>query len=129
MNVQMYLARNMMLNAVLSIVIIALVTIIIVDNVRVWLQLLKTEATHRHEQRTGNHLLPDRSRRSSARRQAPGVGRLTQVAKREDLSIPPLSLGMWLLWSLAFLLGVIKLGCKWRLNLVNACVLGMKYVS
>jgi carbon starvation protein len=44
MNVQMYLARNMMLNAVLSIVIIALVTIIIVDNVRVWLQLLKTEA-------------------------------------------------------------------------------------
>ncbi len=44
MNVQMYLARNMMLNAVLSIVIIVLVTIIIVDNVRVWLQLLKTEA-------------------------------------------------------------------------------------
>jgi carbon starvation protein len=43
MNVQMYLARNMMLNAVLSIVIIVLVTIIIVDNVRVWLQLLKTE--------------------------------------------------------------------------------------
>jgi len=44
MNVQMYLARNMMLNAVLSIVIIVLVTIIIVDNVRVWMQLLKTEA-------------------------------------------------------------------------------------
>jgi carbon starvation protein len=43
MNVQMYLARNMMLNAVLSIVIIVLVTIIIVDNIRVWLQLLKTE--------------------------------------------------------------------------------------
>jgi carbon starvation protein len=43
MNVQMYLARNMMLNAVLSIVIIVLVTIIIVDNVRVWMQLLKTE--------------------------------------------------------------------------------------
>jgi len=43
MNVQMYLARNMMLNAVLSIIIIALVTIIIVDNVRVWIQLLKTE--------------------------------------------------------------------------------------
>jgi carbon starvation protein len=43
MNVQMYLARNMMLNAVLSIIIIALVTIIIVDNVRVWMQLLKTE--------------------------------------------------------------------------------------
>jgi|WetSurSiteA1Bulk_404760.scaffolds.fasta_scaffold00856_5 carbon starvation protein len=44
MNVQMYLARNMMLNAVLSIVIIVLVTIIIVDNIRVWMQLLKTEA-------------------------------------------------------------------------------------
>jgi len=43
MNVQMYLARNMMLNAVLSIVIIVLVTVIIVDNVRVWMQLLKTE--------------------------------------------------------------------------------------
>ena len=43
MNVQMYLARNMMLNAVLSIVIIVLVTIIIVDNVRVWIGLLKTE--------------------------------------------------------------------------------------
>jgi carbon starvation protein len=43
MNVQMYLARNMMLNAVLSIVIIVLVTIIIVDNIRVWMQLLKTE--------------------------------------------------------------------------------------
>jgi carbon starvation protein len=43
MNVQMYLARNMMLNAVLSIVIIILVTIIIVDNVRVWMGLLKTE--------------------------------------------------------------------------------------
>jgi len=43
MNVQMYLARNMMLNAVLSVVIIVLVTIIIVDNVRVWMELLKTE--------------------------------------------------------------------------------------
>jgi len=43
MNVQMYLKRDMMLNAVLSIVIIILVTIIIVDNVRVWMQLLKTE--------------------------------------------------------------------------------------
>ncbi|MGE5844534.1 MAG: carbon starvation protein A [Syntrophaceae bacterium] len=43
MNVQMYLARNMMLNAVLSIVIIVLVTVIIVDNVRVWMGLLKTE--------------------------------------------------------------------------------------
>jgi len=43
MNVQMYLARNMMVNAILSIIIIVLVTVIIFDNVRVWLQLLKTE--------------------------------------------------------------------------------------
>ena len=33
----------MMLNTVLSIVIIALLPIIIVDNVRVWMGLLKTE--------------------------------------------------------------------------------------
>jgi carbon starvation protein len=43
MNVQMYLKRDMMLNAVLSIVIIVLVTVIIVDNIRVWMGLLKTE--------------------------------------------------------------------------------------
>ncbi len=43
MNIQLYLSRNMMLNAVLSIVIIVLVTVIIVDNVRVWMGLLKTE--------------------------------------------------------------------------------------
>jgi carbon starvation protein len=43
MNVQMYLKRDMMLNAVLSIVIIILVTIIIVDNIRVWMGLMKTE--------------------------------------------------------------------------------------
>jgi carbon starvation protein len=43
MNVQMYLKRDMMLNAVLSIVIIILVTVIIVDNIRVWMGLLKTE--------------------------------------------------------------------------------------
>ncbi len=43
MNVQMYLKRDMMLNAVLSIVIIVLVTVIIVDNIRVWIGLMKTE--------------------------------------------------------------------------------------
>jgi len=43
MNVQTYMARNMLLNAVLSIVILVLVTVIIVDNVRIWLQLLRTE--------------------------------------------------------------------------------------
>lgn len=42
MNIRLYLAKGMMLNAVLSIVIIALVTIVIVDNVRVWKRLLKT---------------------------------------------------------------------------------------
>jgi len=43
MNIKLYLAKGMMLNTVLSIVIIALVTIIIVDNVRVWITLLKTD--------------------------------------------------------------------------------------
>jgi carbon starvation protein len=43
MNIQLYIARNMILNTVLSVVILVLVTIIIVDNVRVWLELLKTE--------------------------------------------------------------------------------------
>ncbi|MDD2318801.1 MAG: carbon starvation protein A [Geobacteraceae bacterium] len=43
MNIKLYLAKGMMLNTVLSIVIIALVTIVIVDNVRVWRKLLKTE--------------------------------------------------------------------------------------
>jgi len=43
MNVQMYLARNQMLNAWLSIGIIVLVIIIIADNVRVWMKLLKTD--------------------------------------------------------------------------------------
>jgi carbon starvation protein len=43
MNIRLYLAKGMMLNTFLSIVIIALVTIIIVDNVRVWLKLLKTD--------------------------------------------------------------------------------------
>jgi carbon starvation protein len=33
----------MVLNTVMSVVILVLVAIIIVDNVRVWLQLLKTE--------------------------------------------------------------------------------------
>jgi carbon starvation protein len=43
MNIKLYLAKGMMLNTILSIVIIALVTIIIVDNVRVWITLLKTD--------------------------------------------------------------------------------------
>jgi carbon starvation protein len=42
MNIRLYLAKGMILNTVLSIVIIALVTIIIVDNFRVWMALLKT---------------------------------------------------------------------------------------
>ncbi len=42
MNIKLYLAKGMMLNTVLSIVIIVLVTIIIVDNFRVWIALLKT---------------------------------------------------------------------------------------
>ncbi|HET6490040.1 MAG TPA: carbon starvation protein A [Syntrophales bacterium] len=43
MNIQLYVARNMVLNTLLSVVILVLVAIIIVDNVRVWLELLKTE--------------------------------------------------------------------------------------
>ena len=43
MNIKLYLAKGMMLNTALSIVIIVLVTIIIVDNFRVWITLLKTE--------------------------------------------------------------------------------------
>ena len=43
MNVQMYLAKNQMLNAWLSIGIIVLVVIIIADNVRIWMKLLKTD--------------------------------------------------------------------------------------
>jgi len=43
MNVQTYLERSQMLNAWLSIAILILVTIIIVDNIRVWLALLKTD--------------------------------------------------------------------------------------
>jgi len=43
MNVQTYLTKNMMLNAWLSIGILILVTIIIVDNIRVWMKLIKTE--------------------------------------------------------------------------------------
>jgi carbon starvation protein len=41
--VNIYIPRNMVLNTVLSIAIIVLVAIIIVDNVRVWMGLLKTE--------------------------------------------------------------------------------------
>ncbi|KAB0665690.1 carbon starvation protein A [Oryzomonas japonica] len=43
MNIQLYLAQGMILNTILSAVIIVLVTIIIVENVRVWITLLKTE--------------------------------------------------------------------------------------
>lgn len=43
MNIKLYLAKGMMLNMVLSVAVIALVSIIIVENVRVWLTLLKTE--------------------------------------------------------------------------------------
>ena len=43
MNVHTYLAKNQMLNAWLTIGIIILVFIIIADNVRVWMKLLKTD--------------------------------------------------------------------------------------
>jgi len=43
MNIKLYLAKGMILNMVLSVAVIALVTIIIVENIRVWLRLLKTE--------------------------------------------------------------------------------------
>jgi len=43
MNVQTYVANGQMLNTWLSVVILVLVTIIIVDNIRVWVTLLKTE--------------------------------------------------------------------------------------
>jgi carbon starvation protein len=44
MNVQTYLAKDMLLNAWLSIGIIVLVVIIIEENVRAWLRLIKTDA-------------------------------------------------------------------------------------
>jgi len=43
MNIQTYLGKGQVLNASLSIAIIILVLIIIMDNVRVWLTLLKTD--------------------------------------------------------------------------------------
>jgi carbon starvation protein len=43
MNLQAYIAGGMTLNAVMSVVIMVLVTIIMFDNVRVWLRLLKSE--------------------------------------------------------------------------------------
>jgi carbon starvation protein len=43
MNLQTYFAKGMILNSVMSIFIIVLVTIIIFENVRIWLQLLKTD--------------------------------------------------------------------------------------
>lgn len=42
MNIKFYLAQGMMLNSVLSMVIMLLVTIILVENIRVWISLLKT---------------------------------------------------------------------------------------
>ena len=42
MNIQTFMAKNQMVNAWLSIAIIILVVMIIVDNVRVWMGLLKT---------------------------------------------------------------------------------------
>lgn len=42
LNIKLYLAKGMMLNCVLSVVIMVLVTIIIVENVRVWIRLVKT---------------------------------------------------------------------------------------
>ncbi len=43
MNIRLYLTKGMMLNTVLSVVILVLVTVIIVENMRVWITLLKTE--------------------------------------------------------------------------------------
>jgi len=43
MNLKTYIANNMILNAIMSIAIIILVTIIIIENVRVWRVLMKTE--------------------------------------------------------------------------------------
>jgi carbon starvation protein len=41
-NIRLYLAKGMILNTVLSVVVIALVTIIIIENMRIWKNLLKT---------------------------------------------------------------------------------------
>jgi len=43
MNIQTYLAKSQMLNVWLSMAVIALVVIIIADNIRVWLKLLRTD--------------------------------------------------------------------------------------
>jgi len=43
MNIQTYLGKDQMLNAWLSLAILVLVVIIILDNIRVWLKLLRTE--------------------------------------------------------------------------------------
>lgn len=43
MNIRLYLAKGMALNTVLSFAVMALVAIIIVDNVRVWMTLLQTD--------------------------------------------------------------------------------------
>jgi carbon starvation protein CstA len=66
MNIQLYLARNMVLNTVLSVVILVLVAIIIVDNVRGVDGSPEDGEAHRHEHRAGSRLLSARSGRSSA---------------------------------------------------------------
>ncbi len=43
MNIKLYLAKGMILNTALSAVIIVLVAVIIADNVRVWVMLLRTD--------------------------------------------------------------------------------------
>lgn len=43
MNIKLYLSQDMLLNAGLSMVVIVMVAVIVVENVRVWLRLLKTE--------------------------------------------------------------------------------------
>jgi len=43
MNIRLYLSKGMVLNTVLSVAIIALVAIVIFENIRVWMTLLKTD--------------------------------------------------------------------------------------
>jgi carbon starvation protein len=43
MNIKLYLSQDMLLNAGLSMVVIVMVAVIVVENVRVWLRLLKTD--------------------------------------------------------------------------------------
>jgi len=43
MNIRLYLSKGMVLNTVLSVAIIALVAVVIFENIRVWMTLLKTD--------------------------------------------------------------------------------------